>query len=214
MKINIYELGNYYIPDSVKNGKCVDIGANCGTFTLRYALFFKTIHFYEPISELFNLIKERTANYNNVLGFNEAVLDKDGQKVSIYLHSNNDSGSSAIKSDIMTDSYRNDWTDTIVQKDVKTVSLETILSRIGDEVDYMKIDCETSEYLLLINKDLSKIKHLCIEVHTQLGESKWNELITHILLYFNNPNNQDLSYDSTRNKEFYFINKSINPLSM
>ncbi len=208
MKININELGNYHVPESVKNGTCVDIGANCGTFTLKYSSFFKTIHYYEPIKQLYDLINNRTSEYNNIFGFNEAVLNEDNQKVSIYLHSNSDSGSSAIKSDIISTLYKDDWTDNIIQKDVNTVSLETILLRIGNEVDFMKVDCETSEYLLLINKDLSKIKHLAIEIHTQLGELKWNELINHILLYFNNSLNQDLSYNPKINKEFYFINKN------
>lgn len=168
MNININELGNYFVPDSVKDGICVDIGANCGTFTLKYASFFKTIYYYEPIEQLYILIKERTHNYKNIFGNNEAVLNKDNQKVSIYLHSNNDSGSSAVKSDIMCDTYKEDWTDSIIQKDINTVSLETILLRINSDIDYMKIDCETSEYLFLMNKDLSKIKHLGIEIHVQL----------------------------------------------
>lgn len=209
MNINIHELGAYYVPDSVKGGICVDIGANCGSFSLKYANLFSKIHFYEPIKQLYNLCNDRLSEYKHIIGFNEAVYNKSGDKVSIFLHSNNDSGSSAIKSDIMYDKWKEDWTNNIIEKDVNTISLEEILHRLdNNDIDYMKVDCETSEYLFLLDKDLSKIKHLGIEIHGQLGEERWNELITHLLKYFNNPFNQSLSYNKC-NKELYFINKKL-----
>jgi phosphosulfolactate synthase (CoM biosynthesis protein A) len=58
-----------------------------------------------------------------------------------------------------------EWTTHIVDSSCKTISLEDIVERSGDYVDYMKIDCENSEYHLLMNKDLSKIKYMSIELH-------------------------------------------------
>ena len=37
------------------------------------------------------------SNFNNVIGFNEAVYNESNKLISIYKHSNSDSGSSAIK---------------------------------------------------------------------------------------------------------------------
>lgn len=207
MNINISHLGDYYVPAECKGGICVDIGANCGTFSIKYSNFFSKIHYYEPIEQLFNLIQGRVKEYKNIIGFNEAVYSESDSKVSIYLHKNNDSGSSAIKSAIMTDTYKDTWSDTIIQKDINTVSLEKIFERLDSHViDYMKVDCETSEYFLFINKDLSKIKHLGIEIHRQMGKERWNELMTHILKYFDNPLKLNLEYDNN-NKELYFRNK-------
>jgi len=42
------------------------------------------------------------------------------------------------------------------------------------------MDCETSEYNILINKDLSNIEFLSIEIHWQLGKERWDELLKHI----------------------------------
>jgi FkbM family methyltransferase len=211
MNIDLNNLGSYNIPSETKGGVCIDIGANTGAFTLKYANHFSKIHYYEPIKELFNLINDRLKDYPHVTGFNEAVFNESDKCVSIYLHSNKDSGSSAIKSDVMDSNYKNDWTDNILEKDITTVSLEKIFDRInGVDIDYMKIDCETSEYLFLINKDLSKIKHLGIEIHCQLGKNKWDELVNHILKYFNNVLNYNLKYTPNFNKELYFSNKSLN----
>lgn len=210
MYINPNNLGYYIVPELTKGGICVDIGANVGCFIEKYKSFFKTIHYYEPIKILYDSLQNKYNSYNNIIGYNEAVYNNDNEKVSIFLHTNNESGSCAIKSDIIDESFKEDWTNTIIEKDIYTVSLETIFKRLDNmSIDYMKIDCETSEYLLLINKDLSKIKYMGIEIHNQLGEQKWNKLINHILLYFDNPLNQNLSYSRGLNKEFYFKNKNI-----
>jgi hypothetical protein len=60
---------------------------------------------------------------------------------------------------------------------VNIIDIEEVIKRTGSEnIDYMKIDCENSEYLILLNKDLSKIKYIGIEIHHQMGENKWNEI--------------------------------------
>lgn len=44
----------------------------------------------------------------------------------------------------------------------------------------MKVHWKTIEYLLLMVKDLSRIKFLGIEIHNQLGEAKCYELINYL----------------------------------
>jgi len=201
--------GNYIVPIEVKNGVCIDIGGNTGAFSLKYVEFFKTIHIYEPQLECYKIIKERLKNYNNIEIFNEAVYNESGKEIELISHGNNDSGSVALNSDII---QVKEWKENIVVNKAKTISFEDILKRSGGYIDYMKCDCETSEYNLLMNKDLSNIGILAIELHWQLGKDNFNKLIDYILKYFNiyKINTYDtLDYPIGTNIERLFINKKF-----
>jgi FkbM family methyltransferase len=131
------------------------------------------VHSYEPNT----FLADKISNFqfsNNTL-FNEAV----GDRVSVtklMMHSNTDSGSCAIKETIETViKTKADWTNTVVS-DIPMVDIETVLSRIGGTIDYLKMDCENSESLILLGKDLSKIRYIGIELHNQMGEENWNQL--------------------------------------
>jgi len=182
MIINEENLGNYNVPEDV-NGICVDIGSNVGNFFKLYYNKFKKIYAYEPNKILYNKLIEN--KIDNLLVFNEAVSDVCGE-TEIILHTNSESGSSAIKSTIENViELKKHWSNTVINK-VNTVDLETVLNRIdGKSIDYLKMDCENSEYLILYKKDLKKIKYIGIEIHHQMGKKKWDELkewvsLTHI----------------------------------
>lgn len=165
--------GNYNIPIDVYGGICVDIGANEGNFTKRAASIFSVVHSYEPNMILANKIKNLKIQNNNV--FNEAVGDS-VSTTELIMHSNRDSGSCAIKNAIeSTIQTKNDWTN-IVISNVPMVDIETVLDRVGGEIDYLKLDCENSESLILLGKDLSKIRYIGIEIHNQMREENWNRL--------------------------------------
>lgn len=203
---NYSNLGHYFVPDCIKGGICVDIGGNTGCFSLKYATFFKTIHTYEPQSECFEIIKNRIKEYTNISLFREAVFSESNKIVELISHANHDSGSVGLKSECLN----NDWKSSdVVDSNVRTVSLDDVLLRIGGYIDYMKIDCETSEYNFLMNKDLSKINYLGIELHWQMGKQKWDELIQHILTYFTLYSHSDLSHTYETNKEVLFISKTL-----
>jgi len=84
--IQKYNLGNYKIPNKCERDICVDIGANVGSFVMSQINAFKTIHYYEPFEECYNIVKEKTKDYENVIGWNEAVYNKDGDIVSMMSH--------------------------------------------------------------------------------------------------------------------------------
>jgi FkbM family methyltransferase len=210
MIIDLTHTGDYFIPEDCKNGICVDIGANCGNFLLKYADFFSLIHFYEPVEYVFNVCLDRTKHLKNIVGFNEAVFDNSDSKVNLNVHINNNSLCTAIKNDIISDEFKHEWSDNVIDSQIQTVALEKIQERLNNSIiDYMKIDCETGEYLFLIDKDLSKIRNIGIEIHNALGKERWEKLIEHILKYFNNTFNVDLSYSELQNKELYFRNKYL-----
>ena len=172
MIINEKNLGIYNVPDNVK-GVCIDIGANVGGFLKKYHNRFDVIHAYEPITILYEKIL--TYDIKNVKVFNEAVADVIGE-TEVVLNANNESGSSAIKLTVDKVIENEEWTETVINT-VKTINLEEALKRIQkEEIDYVKMDCENSEFLILNNQDLSKIKYIGIEIHHHMGKDKWNVL--------------------------------------
>ena len=77
-----------------------------------------------------------------------------------------------------------DWTSEVISQ-ATSVSMQTALDRLleesgATEVDYMKIDCECCEYKFMMNNDLSRIKYIGMELHSQPGEEKFKELLQHI----------------------------------
>jgi FkbM family methyltransferase len=172
MIINKLNLGKYIVPPDCRNGICLDIGANVGNFYSKYNLFFYMIHYYEPVDENWNICNNK--KYKNIFGFNEAVGSNNDKLIKLVCHKNNESGSCRVEND------HPDWTNEVVGK-VKTCSLEKALDRIFTQsgksiLDYMKIDCECSEYDFLMNKNLSCIRYIGMELHNQLGENKTKEL--------------------------------------
>lgn len=207
MQIHSCHLGSYYVPSTTKDGVCVDIGGNTGQFSLKYKDFFSKIHIYEPQKECLEIIKRNTYSLSNITVFDEAVFHTSELYVNLLSHHNFDSGSVAVDSDIIN---VKEWKeDTIVDNFCKTISLEDIIERVGGYIDYMKVDCETSEYNLFIDKDLSKIKYLGIKLHWQIGKENFDRLVSHILKYFNNKTDISLDYPDGYNIEVFFESKNI-----
>lgn len=196
MRIN---LGRYVVPPKIQNGICIDVGCNLGDFTKKYENFFRKIYFIEPQFELFQNLEKRFFSNKNIQGFNRAVWSESNLTVNLVSHPNNDSGSVAVNGDHIN----NDWTDQIVNE-VLTISLEDFLSLIPENfINYLKIDCETSEYPFLFGKDLSMIEYIGIEIHPQMGILKYNKLLewikkTHRLIH------GDDSFNNKLNKELLF----------
>lgn len=170
----IGHIGNYLVPEETKNGICVDVGANYGNFIKQNHAHFKEIHYIEPLKHVYEFLDNEFKNYDNVFGNNKAVWSESGVLLRMVSHFNNDAGSAAVKGDFIND----DWTDNTINETL-SISIENLIEKLG-KIDYLKVDCETSEYPFLFKKDLSKIQYLAIELHNQLGLEKYNELISWI----------------------------------
>ena len=101
---------------------------------------------------------------------------------------------------------RSDWEGQDFVCEVESISLKSIMEKAGGHVGYMKIDCETSEYELLMGKDLRNIEYIALELHDQLGYDKYNELYdficeTHLA-------NQPSNFIEHRHQEILFKNKN------
>ncbi len=196
MRIN---LGNYSVPSDVENGLCFDIGGNFGDFTGKYYSFFNKIYIIEPQIDLYQHINERFKNISNVIPLNRAAWSLSDIELEMVSHSNTDLGSVGVKSELIN----KDWTNNLVNK-VKSISIEEIYNLVDNKIiDYIKIDCETSEYALLYDKNLSKLRYIGIELHHHIGIDKYHALInwikmTHELIF------GDDSYLSGVNKEVLY----------
>jgi FkbM family methyltransferase len=202
-------LGHYVVPESVRGGVCVDIGGNTGAFTHKYQDFFKAIDIYEPQQECRAIIEKRLAGLTHIKLYSDAVYHTSGETLRMVSHTNRDSGSVALDTDAIE---IKEWTPNVIVEDaVSTVSLEDVIERAGGSVDYMKIDCETSEYNFLMGKDLSPIRYLGIELSWQIGPERWSSLVTHIQKWFRLLEGS-ADFTPGRNKECFFerlINEEI-----
>jgi FkbM family methyltransferase len=191
-------LGTYIIPPECKMEVVVDIGANEGSF-LQMVLSYnpKVLNYYEANPIMFEKLVEK---YPDIVGYNEAVYSVDNEIVSVINHKSPHPGNVAIYSDILN----NDWVKDNVIAEVPTVSLETIIGRVGGYIDYLKVDCETSEYHLLLDKDLRNIHCIGMEIHCQVGKELWDRLLSHISV------THDFAYPSFQentNKEIICVSK-------
>ena len=192
-------LGKYIVPEDTRNGVCLEVGANVGSFTEKYMFHFNTIHYYEPLTECFNYIKSKIGSYSHIVGQNLAGYKTSGEVLNMLLHQNRDSGSTGLESPTLNE----EWTDNIIQS-VTTIALEDMIANLEvEEIDYCKSDCETSEYSIFLGKDLSKLKYIGIELHWQMGHEKYNELVRYFLLTHELIHG-DATYTPHTNKEVLF----------
>jgi FkbM family methyltransferase len=194
----MYNLGNYIVPEDCQNGICFDIGCNLGDFSFKYKDFFNKIYYIEPQINLFNSLQNKL-NYENLIGYNLAVHNVSDLSLTLIQHKSFDHGSVAVKNNDIND----EWTDQIVNI-VKSISLEDFLIKTSEKnIDYLKIDCETSEYNFLFGKNLEMFKYIGIEIHHQMGIDRYMSLTnwiknTHKAIF------GDYSYTIGVNKELLF----------
>ena len=203
MHIKEHNLGHYIIPARIRGGVCVDIGANVGSFLLKVKDLFTEIHFYEPYPDAFVIACQRTKQFAHIKGYCEAVFNEDGCFLDLLSHRNRESGSNGLK----TDSLNAHWTSEVVGMAV-TVSFSTICSRLQSKlIDYLKVDCETSEYYFLMDQDLTNVAYIGIELHWQMGSARYSELLAH--LFKTHVCSDDYGWGEERNREVLFINRRI-----
>ena len=155
---------------------CVDIGANVGTFSFYSSDFFESIYAYEAINSTYDVAKENLKDKKNVTVYNLAVSNKSGDKIKL----------SAYESGLSGDTSVYNVTDESPYELCETIDLEKIYEDNEiDYIDYMKVDCEGSEYDFLMNKDLSRISFLVMELHNgYLGQKKTEELLQYLNKFF------------------------------
>ena len=153
----------------------VDIGFNCGIFSIQSLRFNpKRIVAFEPNPKLVSLFKDNFET--DIIEINQlAVSNKNG---STKFFENFDTGMSTIVDDINTDA-RN------ISYDVKVCAFnQIIIDHDLEAIDYLKVDCEGSEYDIFesIPDDYlkNKIRKITIEFHHRLSDDRVQKLIARL----------------------------------
>jgi FkbM family methyltransferase len=134
----------------------VDIGANVGAFSICASPYFDKIYAFEAAHNTYQVAKENMSHLNNIELFNLAAAGNDDEILQLASHSNNLSRDTSI--------FHVSQARTNEVEECKTISLEGVYKKIGlNYIDYLKVDCEGSEYDLLMDKDLSAINYLVVK---------------------------------------------------
>jgi len=126
----------------------IDIGSNIGYYSLlaKNSVGLKgRVYSFEPTPRTFKILKENTINFKNVKINQLALLDKEG------LASFTDYGSqyavfNTLKKRADKDFFRGKKTKTIK---IKTIILDEYCKKNNIKPDFIKIDAEGTEYLIL-----------------------------------------------------------------
>lgn len=141
----------------------VDIGAHIGAFSVWAACQapLGRVYAFEPNGENHALLVENKNinNLNNLEAFNIAVSDRDGE--ASFFNSDHSS---------MSHSFFESGEENTIK--VRTISLAGILAENQiDRVNYLKIDAEGAEYLIILNAPadvLDKVDRIFLEFHDYL----------------------------------------------
>jgi len=136
----------------------VDIGAQKGVFTVRAATFAKEVHSYEPCSTSFDTLNKNLElnGITNVHGNMLAVAGKGGTMDLIL-----------SKSSLTHSLYKGIGEPNGKFQKVIVVTLDDVAKDLPI-IDFLKIDCEGSEYEMFYNAKpytLYKIQRFMIELH-------------------------------------------------
>jgi FkbM family methyltransferase len=141
----------------------VDIGANAGYFSLYASQKFPNskIYAFEPFPETYACLVEnlKLNDFKNIKAFQYAVSDKSGL---MDFYSVEWAGMNTLIKDKFDEGHYQ-------TSKVSCISFDKIFSMAGvDKFDFAKIDCEGSEYPMLLNspdETIRKVKEYVIEVH-------------------------------------------------
>ena len=157
--IEIFEHDGYRLVESEVRGKVViDVGANLGMFALRCVeLGAKQIIAVEAQATIYNLgLLHNVKNFPMITPMHAAVFDEDGKTVQIL----NEHVGSRIREGI--------------GDPVTTVTLKTLIKDIPDQDMVLKLDCEGSEFNILMKVEpetMKRFKIVNIEIHGNTNEN-------------------------------------------
>lgn len=167
---------------------CVDIGSNFGIFSINASVFFKNVYAFEPsyLPELTSKIFIENLGIRNIKIFNLAVTNKTGQILPLTNIPCPDglrlSKDNTLLLNPKSEKIKNQY------ELVLTIAYKDIFELIEKEsIDYLKIDCEGCEYLILLNQDLSNVGIISGEMHNLPGfdfDVLQSSLTNHLAKYF------------------------------
>jgi FkbM family methyltransferase len=144
-----------------KGDVVLDIGANKGFFTLNaLQKGASKVYSVEPVKHSYEQIKKLLGDFPNVELINKAIGETNGT-VSMFV----DLDASATN---CVTTYGDMFGRESNSVEVESVNINTLIEQINTDIDYMKVDCEGSEFELfetISEKNLRNIGKLAIETH-------------------------------------------------
>lgn len=176
----IFEFNSYGLPlnsesvsltdlEAMSGQICIDVGAHVGGFALLAASLGAEVHAFEAQHENFECLRKNAKAFPNLHAYHRAVWrgDKEG---CVYINEEECPPNGDVYAALS--SFKNSGlyscSDNGVIK-VESESLDSIIESIcGDDgfVDFLKIDCEGSEYEILYTcSRLNQVKKIVGELH-------------------------------------------------
>jgi len=175
----------------------LDIGAHKGTYTDLVINNFKTkkILMFEPQEDIFNYLKKKYKNKNNIFVINKALSDK--SNILDFNFNKHDLTSSLSKLDLKNNYLRlkaklfSTTSEGMIIKR-KKIQTETLFSVLNDrniqDVDFLKIDTEGHELQVLqgMKDKIKKVRCMLVEFHNDEIYVSYNPEELHKFLVSNN----------------------------
>jgi len=142
----------------------LDLGANCGLFSLYAADSCKKLIAVEPTPKTFSVLQEIVQDHNNITPL-QLAIGPHNEMISFFINENSTTNSMLDRNGTETQ--------------VQCMTLETLLHMQGlNQVDFIKCDIEGSEMQALTDTTLGpiadKVKFWFVEVHqTDVKENAW-----------------------------------------
>ncbi len=139
----------------------VDIGANFGYFALALSEIHPKARIFavEPVTEIFDILKENTKTFPQIKIFQLAISDKVGKSTLLYDKTMPEASYVVDKTHLLNSTSR------LVTATTTTVVVFSQKNKIR-QIDYLKIDVESFEKHVLLGASqmLSKTHFLCLEI--------------------------------------------------
>ena len=153
---------------TVKDVTCIDLGANVGVYTQRFASIAKQVIAFEPDPYVLDLLRANTAGLDNVKIVNAAASTSDGV-IHLYRHSRFDKNPEFYsRSSSIISNKNNVKTEDAVE--VRQVDFIKFLEDLDEDIGILKIDIEGAEVELLetlFNRPeiMKRIDYIFVETH-------------------------------------------------
>jgi len=158
--------GEKTIQDLIANlavkGVCVDAGAWVGKYSFLLAKTARRVIAIEPDKLNFRLLQENIdLNDKNIEPIQAALDYKDGEAKLALSNSSSGHGLADV-------SYSDKVSEHVYGYKIKTISLNSLLNLIGEDIDFIKMDIQGAEFRVLRDADenvFSRVKRWLVEVH-------------------------------------------------